>query len=347
MSTLKKVFITIVEDKEHNSFLALARFFLFVMSFLYRFLVKTVRVLYNTFFFKECVLPCPVISIGNITWGGTGKTTLVDFLVKEVGRQGKKVAVLMRGYGSDEVMLLQKNNPSVDIIAGKNRYMTGMDYCKTHHPDVFILDDGFQHWKLQRSLDIVMINCLNPWGNGHLIPRGILREPISSLKRAHIVILNNVDGVSKETLLVIRKKISRFVSEDAIIEAICKPVYVYRAADPTTRIGFQILQGKRVVIFSGIGSPDSFKQCLERIKIPVVKNIVFADHHGYTQEELLELKNEYRQHPDVEIVSTEKDFMRNPDMITSIVNPLILKIELEIKQPYDALIRGLDRVLGT
>ena len=343
MSTIQKNIIDIVEDKKTGVSACLLKAVLRGASFLYRPTSSLMRV---SELRRKKKLPCVVISVGNITWGGTGKTPLIALLIKEILKKGKKVAVLMRGYGRDEHLLLQTKFPMVDVVCGKNRYKNGLTYLADKHADVFLLDDGFQQWGLHRDLDIITINCLNPWGNGFLLPRGSLREPLASLKRAGIVVLTNAHFVSDEHKKSIKQKIAPYVPVENIVESIHQPYCFFRADTPREHVALETLRGEKVLIFSGIGSSASFKKTVEKIGMSIVEHIVFEDHHQYTYNDCEHIKKKCALDPSVSIITTEKDLMRNHVLLTKEINPYILKVHMELQDNYDTFIHRLDRILG-
>ena len=344
MGTIQKDFIDVVENKKSGIGARLVQTALLTGTCMYGPLSSLIRMIELK---RKKKLPCVVISVGNITWGGTGKTSLIELLVREIIKKEKKVSILMRGYGNDENILLQTQFPTVDVICGKNRYKNGMRYLTYNQTDVFLLDDGFQQWGLYRDLDIITINCLNPWGNGYLIPRGNLREPIQSLQRADIVILTNTNCVSGEKKDSIKQDITHFISIENIFESIHQPQYFYRAGTPHEALSLDTLKGRKALIFSGIGSPDSFKKTLEDLHIVIAENVIFEDHHSYTVDDCATIKKMRDADASLSVITTEKDLMRNHSLITEEINPYILKVHMEIQDNYDGFIHRLDRILGS
>ena len=344
MQRAKRYFLEIVNDERKGFFSECLKCVLFGMSYIYSLGSQVAKM---SCILKKRKLPCAVISVGNITWGGTGKTSLVDLLLQLIIERNKTVAVLMRGYGSDEDVLLSKEYPMVKVLCGKDRYSTGISFLKNNHVDVFLLDDGFQQWGIERDLDIITINCLNPWGNEELIPRGILREPLISLKRADFVILTNTNLISEKDKVNIKERVASIVSRKQIIEAVHKPIYLYKADRPSEELPVDSFRGKRVIVFSGIGSPESFKMTLDRLGINIVKNFVFDDHYQYKNKDFLEIKNMLVRDSSLKVITTEKDLMRNYSLIIEDVNPYVLKIKMELQKNRDSFITRLDRVLGS
>ena len=286
-----------------------------------------------------------MISIGNITWGGTGKTPFVEWLVQYLKEKKIKPAVLIRGYmmksflqnavilrpkaeeshvrnawdssalsglqndGSDEASMLQQFFPDVPVLVGRNRIQNAKQALKEHSRDVFVLDDGFQHWKLERDLDIVAIDCMNPFGNGCLIPRGILREPLKSLTRADLFVLTKTDW-GKENISLIKKKLHSINPDAPVIETVHRPTALLDLCDPSVKESLEFLNGKTVAAFCGIGQPDSFARLLKSLGADVVVFKAFGDHQLYRQEDVLSLLNFCREKKVQTLVTTQKDAVK-------------------------------------
>lgn len=249
-----------------------------------------------------------VISIGNITWGGTGKTPLAVKIALELAAQGKKVAVLTRGYGDDEVKELRKKLPGIPVIVGRDRVRTAREAVQKHQAQVLLMDDGFQHRNLHRDLDMVMLNATEPFGPGGLIPMGSLREPLDNLSRADLFVLTKCD-VGSKNVHWIRQKLSTIKPNALIFEAIHKPV-AFR--DP---IGNRTLQpyglrGRKVAALSGIGDPHSFEKMVELLGLEIQFAARYEDHHPFKASEVAHFVKQARAMGLKEAVTTEKDFFR-------------------------------------
>ncbi|OGX28830.1 MAG: tetraacyldisaccharide 4'-kinase [Omnitrophica WOR_2 bacterium RIFCSPHIGHO2_01_FULL_49_10] len=240
---------------------------------------------------------CKVISVGNITLGGTGKTPLVIAIARHLRDSGKKVAILSRGYRgekgsktSDEVELFRKHLPDIPVFIGRDRVATAKDAESRFVPHVLLLDDGFQHWRLKRDLDIVTINGKNPFGNGRLIPRGILREPESSLYRADVMIVTK-GGPIPDEIRKINDKAEIFLSS-------------YEAADTAG------INGKKVAMVCAIGDPSSFEDTLLSLGAHIVRKFIFMDHHIYSASDVARMISETVTAGSDTIVTTEKDMVK-------------------------------------
>ena len=212
----------------------------------------------------------PVICVGNLTVGGTGKTPMVGWVIEVLKKAGKHPAILTRGYGRDEPRLLEKLG--VSVVAEPDR-VKGASLAKEKGADVLVMDDGFQHLRLARDLDIVLVDATDPWGGGHLLPWGKLREPKEALGRAGAVVITRADQVASEALRLLREEITRLAPAALAAEAVHQPV------------GGEDLRGKRVLAVCGIGNPEAFRGTLEGLGAQVTLK-AFPDHHAYTEADV-------------------------------------------------------------
>jgi tetraacyldisaccharide 4'-kinase len=257
--------------------------------------------------------PKPVISIGNITVGGSGKTPLVIWLARNLQEKGFKSVVLIRGYmpqvfkDSDEVDMLNEQIPFIPVLAGANR-VTNIKKAKDILPvDVYIADDAFQHWPLERDLNIVAIDAGNPFGNGHLLPAGILREGLSALKRAHIFVLTKTDGSSG--IQVLCSKLKEINPKALIMESRYKSVGVVNVFDSGTKEE-NFLNDRSVVGFCAIGDPLSFESSLKNSGAKVFKLFSYMDHHVYKKGEIQRMVEFCRAQKIEVLVTTHKDAVK-------------------------------------
>ncbi len=289
-------------------------------------------------------LPFPVISVGNITWGGTGKTPFVEYLAKRLSEQQKTPLVLTRGYNHDEVVQFRHHIPNAVIGVGKNRIQSALEMAKQHTIHVAVLDDGFQHWPIERDLDIVLINALNPFGNEKIIPQGILREPLSALSRAGVLVLSHTNLVPADQLKKLKSRLAELAPKALMIESYLEPLFFYRAKT-RDRVMLPKLQNQKVATFSGVGTPISFHRLLTSLEVKPTLNFDYTDHHVYSEAELLEIKTASEVKGVAEIITTEKDFYRCPQRITQILNPLVLATRLRIRTGEDSLNSKLFSIL--
>lgn len=299
------------------------------------------RSFYST---RKTKLPFPVISVGNLTWGGTGKTPFVEYLARKIASHKKVPVILTRGYSRDEVEQLKHHIPEVLMAVGKDRVAAAKELLKTQKMDAGILDDGLQHWPIHRDVEVVMLNALNPFGNGHLIPRGILREPLSALQRADFVVISHSNLVSAKELTEIKNKIYSVTKNAFIVDAYLEPLFFFRAKK-RVRVPIERLSRQRVTTFSAIGAPRSFQLLLSHYQIRPVRNFEFTDHHTFSTKELEEIKTISEAASVDEIITTEKDFYRDPDGITQALNPLVLAAKLRIKSGEEIFLERVFRTL--
>ncbi len=294
--------------------------------------VKGRELAYRHGLFKVKRLPQPTICIGNITVGGTGKTPLVIRLAKDLMAQGLKPAILLRGYkrekhkrepvlvrdarhiladiaiAGDEAMELASRLPGACVGVGADRYAVGDYIRKRHAVDCFILDDGFQHHRLQRDINIVTLDVTDPWGGGHLLPAGLLREPPEALKRADAVVLTRTGSVGPDRLSVLKAEVTMHMqSSSGLLESRHEPRHLV-ALQSRKKTPLSELKGKKVIAVSAIGNPKAFENMLTQQGAHLAATLRLADHTGRA-EEVRRWVDKNRRHADW-IVMTEKDAMR-------------------------------------
>ena len=263
------------------------------------------------------LLPVPVISVGNLTVGGTGKTPLVIELVQRLERMGRNPAVVSRGYKADrdepndEERLIRKHCPGVVCLSDPDRGGAGDLAHRKFGADVIVLDDGFQHRQLARTLDIVVVDATCPFGFGHLLPRGLLREPVGALRRAQVVVATRCDQVSRAQLGRLKTRLRDLAKQAVHLQCNHLVTGIERLdaapiQDP--------LEGRRVVVFAGIGHPGAFKTTVQSLGVEIVGERWWPDHHHYRLADikaLLEV-NAFPEH-DL-LITTEKDAIKLAEM---------------------------------
>jgi tetraacyldisaccharide 4'-kinase len=281
----------------------------------------------------------PVVSVGNLTLGGTGKTPCVEYVARFYRDRGLQVALLSRGYGADtgpndEALVLEENLPDVSHLQGADRAALADAAVEELEAELLVLDDGFQHRRLHRDLDIVLIDATRPPHRDALFPRGTLREPVSSLKRAAAIVLTRCDQVSPEDLAETKRRIGeRFPSLPLALTE-------HRPADGES------LRGKTVGAFCGIGNPAAFRRTLESLGATIAEFRSFPDHHAYTRDDVEALQNWATALPaDAVIATTQKDWvkLRLADLAG---RPLhIVCIAMVFREGEDAFHRVLESIL--
>ena len=254
------------------------------------------------------------ISVGNITAGGTGKTPIVIWLVNKLAAAGQKPAVLTRGYKSkggaisDEPAIIERACAGVKVLINSNRIASARRAVYELARDVLVLDDGFQHRRLARDVDILAIDATRPFGYGRMIPAGLLRESVNSIRRAHAVIITRCDLVEKDELDVIIDKIEE-TNPKAVIATSRHKLGEVRFGDGSAA-GIGEMAGKKIFAFCGIGNPEAFFGQLQKCGLEVVGRRVFADHHNYSQGELDAVLAEAELAGAQAAITTQKDYLK-------------------------------------
>ena len=298
-------------------------------SWLYGFVQRLRYAAYGLGILKKKSLPGFVVSVGNLTAGGTGKTPAVAALAKWALSEKIKGCIISRGYGGryksrvlavsdgqriladsrlagDEPVLLARNVPGCPVVLSRERYLAGMYANEKFGSDFFIIDDGFQHMQLERDLNLVLMDAAHPFGNGHLLPRGPLREPLGQLTRADAFILTRVKNDSDGRALTYLKE------KYPHIPVFCADHVPDKVVFPRLDQVFspQMLNEKRVVAFAGIGNPGAFRETLTEMGAEVIDFCGFKDHYSYKKEDLVRLVRLKLQTDAQYILTTEKDWMR-------------------------------------
>ena len=311
-------------------------------------------------------LPCPVVSIGNLTLGGTGKTPLTEWTARWYQRQGWRVAVLSRGYGGesteqpqvvsagdgpvtdwrtagDEAFLLARRLPGVPVLVGRDRYANGLHACEQFGAQVLVLDDGFQHHALHRDCDIVLIDASNPFGYGALLPRGTLREPLHALRRAQVIVLSRMETAG-DAVSGLCERIRRYAARQPIYCMAVNPDGLHRS-DTGCVVDPSWLQQRRVVAFAGLGNPRAFVASLTQCQARVAAFLAFPDHHPYTPADWRSICDAACHEGAEVLVTTEKDAVRL-DASWSLPVPLYtLRINVEITPHDPPLTEHLDALM--
>jgi tetraacyldisaccharide 4'-kinase len=267
---------------------------------------------YDTFV-SELWLDRPCISIGNITTGGTGKTPLVIWLASELIHAGKKVAIISRGYkgdarGNDELELVSGACPKAICIANPDRVTAGRYAVEEHDVDVIILDDAFQHRRVGRDLNILLMDASCPLGYGHMLPRGLLREPVRGMDRAHAIIMSHISSVAPEHLAELRSLCTRHNPNADLFGCEHRPTGLL---DPDGRFEeISQLSGAAILAFAGIGNPDGFVRTLTNLGAKPKRMMPFADHHHYTLADCRKIADAARSAEAELVLTTEKDMVK-------------------------------------
>jgi len=294
---------------------------------------------------------CPVISVGNLTAGGTGKSPMVRWLCERIVATGRRPAIVSRGYGArdgmnDEAMEMQLILPQVAQVASADRVSAARAAVADHRADCVVLDDGFQHRRLFRDLDIVLLDALRPFGYGHLLPRGTLREAISGLRRAQLVGLSRADLVSDEVRGAIRHQVHQIAPEIHWAEVSHAPA-CWMTLDGRQEPIVVSATPRRVAVVCGIGNPSAFVETLRRAGCDPVAIREFPDHHRYSPADAEAIIQWFRGRNDVEwLVCTVKDLVKLRELPVDPDVPLrALKIDVRFLEGEPQWCRLLDEVL--
>jgi tetraacyldisaccharide 4'-kinase len=369
LNALELYTIDVILGRRAGASAALYGAFLHALSWIWSAGAQAKVWLYRHRIFRDQPLGCLVVVVGNLTAGGTGKTPVVEKFARALRDRGRKVAILSRGYKSkrapmwqrwwtaftnaeqpppkvvsdghqvlldseeagDEPYMLARNLPGVIVLVDKNRVKAGEYAIKKFGCDTLVLDDGFQYMPLKGRLNLLLVDKTNPFGNGHLLPRGVLREPIKHLRRASYVFLTKSNGVRDPEL---ERVIQEYNPGVDIIECAHRPQYLQRFGAPTTdpdaRVPLSFLKGRRVFAFSGIATPESFEKFLRDLGARVVGRERFLDHYRYGEEDLAELFEAAKRDRAECVVTTEKDAVRIVETRECPLPLYYLRLEIEI-----------------
>ncbi|MEX2044236.1 MAG: tetraacyldisaccharide 4'-kinase [Opitutus sp.] len=369
LNALELYTVDVIYGRRAGAGPALYGAFLQALSWLFNGLAQARLWLYQHRIFHDQPLGCLVVVVGNLTVGGTGKTPVVEKFAKALRDRGRRVAILSRGYKSkarpfwkkwwyalthtdeppprivsdgtdvlldseeagDEPYMLARNLPGVIVLVDKNRVKAGEYAIKKFGCDTLVLDDGFQYLPLKGRLNLLLVDKTNPFGNGHLLPRGILREPIKHIRRASYVFLTKSNGQRDPELEQLIEEHNPGVD---IIECAHRPQYLQRfgvpSDDPQGRELLAFLKGRRVFAFSGIATPESFEKFLRDLGALLVGRERFPDHYRFEPEDLAELAAAAQREDAACLVTTEKDAVRISADATFPLPLYYLRLEIEI-----------------
>lgn len=362
---LETFVVEVISEERRGARAAMMRVFLLGGSKVYQLGVKIHRWLINVRILRDSTLGVQVIAIGNLTWGGTGKTPVVEKFARELRDAGRNVAILSRGYRSkppplhksllnrllfrtettpprvvsdgksllldsemagDEPYMLASNLKDVVVLVDKDRVKSGRYAIEKFGCDTLLLDDGFQYWRLRgRRHDVVLIDRQQPFGNEFMLPRGSLREPPSHLSRADTIFITKSDGHTAG----LRQRIASLNPDAAIIECIHHPMY-FEDVFTSERQTLDFIKGRKVASLSGIAQPESFEQSLVKLGAELVYSKRFADHHRFSQQEVLNAINRGKKRQAELIITTQKDAVRFPKLDRRDLPILWMRVEIKI-----------------
>jgi tetraacyldisaccharide 4'-kinase len=368
---LEEFAIDVILERRRGVRAVLLRALLYALSFIYERLVQLRLFLYRKRVFREHTLGCLVISIGNLTVGGTGKTPIVEKFARAMRAGGRRVAILSRGYKSvprrapkkwwqrlgrkkdpvlprvvsdgktllldsltagDEPYMLANNLKDVIVLVDKDRVKSGLFAIKELKADTLLLDDGLQYLHLKHRLDIVLIDKQAPFGNEHLLPRGTLREPPRNLRRASYIFITKSTGEPNDQLI---KRIRRYNRTAEIIECAHQPLHLQDVLTGE-QIPLERLRDTYIGSICGIAAPESFEGGLQKLGARLELSKRYTDHHRYTEAELNSFINRCVRRDLEMIVTTEKDAVRFPRLTKTDVPIYFLRVEIEILSGHES-----------
>jgi tetraacyldisaccharide 4'-kinase len=338
------------------------------LSLLYGAGIRAYRAAFDLGLLRTHQLPCRVLSVGNLTVGGTGKTTTVLWLARRLQDWGLSPAILSYGYrapkafgaardrvtvvsdregvrvptaiSGDEAQLLARGLPGVPVLIGPRRVLSGRQAWEEFRPDVCVLDDAFQYWRLRKDLEIVLVNAQNPFGYGGLLPRGTLREPLTALRRAHAVIVTHARRLAEPHRAALREILLRHNPELALAEAEHVPLRLRDHASGAM-MPLDELRGERWGALAALGEPGSFERTLQDLGAVDPEPLRFPDHHLYTERDLRSVRQRVEDERLVGVVTTEKDAVKIAPEWLAGIPCRVLEIDLGFLSGRDAIERLL------
>jgi tetraacyldisaccharide 4'-kinase len=314
---------TLVSGQVRGFWPGMQRCGLWTCSFPYRWGMGLRNRLYELGWKQTVRAAVPVVSVGNLTLGGTGKTPCVEYVARYYRERDLQVAILSRGYGraggvsppsndsarNDEALVLEQNLPDVPHLQGADRAALAQLAVAELESEVLILDDGFQHRRLARDLDIVLLDATEPWGYNHHFPRGLLREGPASLRRADAIILTRCDQVADDARERLRCEAQQHAPQATLVESVHRPL-AWIDADGR-EVPLETLRDRPVSAFCGLGNPDAFRRSLTALGLAPLEFRTFPDHHAYTRADVQDLHAWARKQPDAAVVATtQKDLVK-------------------------------------
>ncbi|MBN1232660.1 MAG: tetraacyldisaccharide 4'-kinase [Candidatus Coatesbacteria bacterium] len=356
-----------IQDEHKSSIgLSILRFIALLASYIYRLYLYIYKIVFSLGFITFAEMRVPVISIGNLTLGGTGKTSSVEYFADYISRKlHLRVCIITRGYGApnidaysdivqvvesdgqginkdwrdvgDEPYLLAAKLVRVPVVVSRDKIAACNYAIERLGAQVIILDDGFQSCYIKKTLEVVMISAEKPFGNKHLFPRGILREPIDGLERAQIVLI--LDNSGKQNIPLLREFLEQHFIFSYVSQARYKPLSI-SGLNVSLEADITMLRDAKVMAVCGLGSPHSFYQTLQDAGIALVKTLSYPDHYPYNEDDMQIINSAARLARAEFIITTEKDALKMPVLKGPYVPILVLHTAFEIDEPknlYDIL----------
>lgn len=351
---IEKYFTELMHKDKLTKFDHIFLFLTLYISRIYYLVLNLRKILYGMKILKTRELPCKVISVGNLTLGGTGKTPAVESIANTLKENSIDIAILSRGYKTkrrekikmingnnmgilntkeygDEPVMLARNLREVPVVVGSDRYSSALFILKKRKVKAVILDDGFQNLSVKKDIDILLIDCANPWGNGSLFPHGILREPLREISRADIVLLTNVYESEDHDIKKLISEVRILSGEKNIFTSFYEAMNLYNHGEYSVFPPYSI-NNKKVMCFSGIASPSSFEKLIENNGACLVRSIRFPDHYQYRIDELKEIEEAAKSSGCDMILTTQKDSVKLTDYYPEGIPLWIMKVRIVINE---------------
>lgn len=379
LESLEEYATEVIYDRRKGFGASVLRVVLFGLSGVWAGAVKLRLLLFRKRLMREHNLGCLVVSIGNLTVGGTGKTPVVELFARALSEQGRRVAILSRGYKSEKPSLLQRlksrvtgktlvlpprevsdgknllldsrmsgdepymlaaNLQDVVVLVDKDRVKSGSWAIRKFGVDTLLLDDGLQYLRLKHHRDIILVDRTAPFGTGYLLPRGTLREPPENLRRAHYIFITKCNNESNDELI---HRIRKYNRTAEIIECKHAPRYLQNVYSQE-RLELDVLENAYIGTMCGIAVPSSFENLLEELGANIISSRHFTDHHRYREQEVLTFINHCVDRDLAMIVTTEKDAVRLPEIARTDVPIFYLRVEIEILSGHETWRECIDRI---
>lgn len=328
----------------------LLRFGLWILSLLYALIVMLRNVLFEVGIKSVIKVPVPVISVGNITTGGTGKTPMVAWIANWLRDRDRRVTLLSRGYGgidggpNDEALELYRRLPDVPHLQNPDRVASALMAIEELEAEVLVLDDGFQHRRLGRNLEIVLIDATCPFGFGYVLPRGLLREPKRGLRRADLIVITRVASIDAEHVTRIENRIAAICRDTPIINVSHQPTRLVNSSGDC--LPLESLHGRTVSTFCAIGNPKAFEASIQRNGAEIVESRTFPDHHMFTQDDIASLESMMDECDAAMLICTCKDLVKVGIDRIGDQEIWALEIEVAVQSGEDTLNSMLEQTIG-
>lgn len=371
--------IDVILERRYGRRADALRWVLYLLSRIYLGIVTARLALYQRRYFRPRTLGCLVISVGNLTVGGTGKTPVVEMLAKALHAGGRKVAILSRGYKSvprpfllrlwdkfskkkavfvprvvsdgtallldsrtagDEPFMLANNLRGVVVLVDRDRVKSGQYAVEHFGADTLLLDDGFQYIRMRHAIEVALIDRQAPFGNEYLLPRGTLREPPGNLRRATHIFITKCTGADNSDLI---ERIRKYNRTADIIECAHRPRHLKNLATGETQ-PLEFLQGLEIGSICGIAAPESFESALTKLGAKIEVSKIYTDHHRFSPREIENFLRRCGRRGVSAIITTEKDAVRIPRILEPEVPMYYLRVEIEILAGQESWQRFVDRL---